>query len=96
MVKRFATEPSLYDKYHKLYKEWGYVDDPTYSSHIGSHVCMTCSKFDYSNKYSFGAIHSCNRHQKLICHGQHLTHSCELYQKKLIYCYRKSSIIFLY
>ena len=43
---------------------------------------MTCSKFDYSIQFSYGSILCCNWHQKLIFQGQHLTHSCELYQKK--------------
>ena len=82
MVKKIASDPSLLESYHKFQEEWEYIDDPTYSRSIGSHVCMTCSKFDYSSQASCGSILSCNWHQKLIFHGQHLTHSCELYQKK--------------
>ena len=82
MVKRIASPPSLFERYHKLPEEWEYIDNATFSKSIGSHVCMTCSKFDFSTIASFGSILCCNWHQKLICHGQHLTHSCELYQKK--------------
>ena len=82
MVKKIVSAPSLFESYHKFQEEWEYIDDPTYSRSIGSHVCMTCSKFDYSSQASCGAILYCNWHQKLIFHGQHLTHSCELYQKK--------------
>ena len=82
MVKKISSVPSLFKRRHKLQEEWEYIDDPTYSRSIGSHVCMTCSKFDYSTQASSGAILCCNWHQKLIFHGQHLTHSCELYQKK--------------
>ena len=81
MVKKIVLA-SLSERYHKLQEEWEYIEDPTYSRSIGSHVCMTCSKFDYSNEASCGSILCCNWHQKLICHGQHLTHSCDLYQKK--------------
>ena len=77
-----ASTHSLFERYQKLKEEWEYIEDPTYSRSIGSHVCMTCSKFDYSSQTSFGSILCCNWHQKLIYHGQHLTHSCELYQKK--------------
>ena len=82
MAKKITSAPSLSDIYHKLQEEWEYIEDPTYSRSIGSHVCMTCSKFDYSSQASCGSILCCNWHQKLIFHGQHLTHSCELYQKK--------------
>ena len=82
MTKKITSKPSLLERHHKLQEEWEYIEDPTYSRSIGSHVCMTCSKFDYSSQASCGSILSCNWHQKLIFHGQHLTHSCELYQKK--------------
>ena len=75
--------PSLSERYHKLPEEWEYIEDPTFSRSVGSHVCITCSKFDYTSKASCGSILSCNWHQKLIYHGQHLTHSCELYHKKV-------------
>ena len=82
MVKKITSAPSLFKRHHKLQEEWDYIQDPTYSRSIGSHVCMTCSKFDYLRQESFGSILCCIWHQKLIFHGQHLTHSCNLYQKK--------------
>ena len=82
MIKKLAKVPFLSEKHHKLEKEWEYIEDPTFSRSIGSHVCMTCSKFDYTITANFGSILCCNWHQKLIFHGQHLTHSCMLYQKK--------------
>ena len=82
MIKKLAVAPTLLERYQKLQEEWEYIEDPTYSRSISSHVCITCSKFDYSSQASCGSILCCNWHKKLICHGQHLTHSCELYQKK--------------
>ena len=82
MSKKLAPAPSSFERNYKLQEEWDYIDDPTYLRSIGTHVCMTCSKFDYSSQGSFGSILFCNRNQKLIWHGQHLTHSCKLYQKK--------------
>ena len=81
MVKKLSAAPFSVRRY-KLKEEWEYIEDPTYSRSIGSHVCMTCSKFEYTSQASYGSILCCKRHQKLICQGQHLTHSCELYQKK--------------
>lgn len=63
-------------------EEWEYIEDPTYSKSIDSHVCITCSKFDYICQASCGSILCCIWHQKLIFHGQHLTHSCDRHQKK--------------
>ena len=89
MVKKIEADSSLYERYYKLKGEWDYIEDPTYSRSIDSHVCMTCSKFDYACKESFGTVLCCQRHQKLICQGQHLTHSCELYQKKTLELVKK-------
>ena len=82
MAKKLRAAPSLFRRYHKLQEKWEYIEDPTYSRSISSHVCMTCSKFDYYSQANIGSILYCNWHQKLIFQGQHLTHSCELYQKK--------------
>ena len=89
MVKKITSSPSLFKKYHKLQEEWDYIEDPTYSRSIDSHVCMTCSKFDYLIQASCASILRCIGHQKLIYHGQHLTHSCNLYQKKANFAIRK-------
>ena len=82
MIKKLKKIPSLTKDNHTVQEEWDYIDDPTYSRSIGSHVCITCSKFDYNSQSSFGTILCCNKHKKLICNGYQLTHSCELYQKK--------------
>ena len=82
MIKKIKKIPSFIKDNHMFQEGWEYIDDPTYSRSIGSHVCMTCSKFVYTSHESCGSILCCNWHQKLIYHGQHLTHSCFLYQKK--------------
>ena len=89
MSKKITSVPFFFESYHKLQEEWEYIEDPTFSRSIDSHVCMTCSKFDYSSQASCGSILCCNWHQKLIFHGQHLTHSCELFQKKLNFAIHK-------
>ena len=82
MIKKIITSPTLFESSHKSQMEWEYIKDPTYSRSISSHVCMTCSKFDFSRQVGCSSILCCNWHQKLIYQGQHLKHSCELYQKK--------------
>ena len=81
MSKQITTVSSLFDRSRKL-KKWEYIEDPTYCKSIGSHVCITCSRFDFKSKASCGSILYCIWHQKLIFQGQHLTHSCDHYQKK--------------
>ena len=81
MIKKKTASPFMFERFHKLQKEWEYIEEPTYSRSIGSHVCITCSEFDYLSQISFGSILCCKWHQKLIFQGQHLTHSCELYKK---------------
>ena len=82
MAKKIAEATYSVERYRKLQKEWDYIEDPTYSRSIGSHVCITCSRFDYTSQASCGSILYCIWHQKLIFQGQHLTHSCDHYQKK--------------
>ena len=82
MVKEIVSVPSLFARHNQLKEEWENIDDPTYSRSIGSDVCITCSRFDYTSQASFGSILFCIWYQKLIFQGQHLTHSCDHYQKK--------------
>ena len=89
LVKKISLDPYSFERCHNSQKEWEYIEDPTYSRSIGSHVCMTCSKFDYLSQANYGSILCCTWHQKLIFHGQHLTHSCELHQKKGKFCIHK-------
>ncbi len=84
MIHKIETSSLLTKEYQKLKAALEYIEDPTYSRSISSHVCLTCSRFDYSKKTSDDSNLYCMSHQKLICHGQHLTHSCELYQIKKV------------
>ena len=54
MIKKIKSALSLFESSRKLQKEWEYIEDPTYPKSIGSHVCMTCSEFDYSSNISCG------------------------------------------
>ena len=91
MFKNHPADPSLLERHEKLEEKWEYIEDPTFSRSIGSHVCMTCSKFDYSSQAFCISSLCCNWHQKLIFHGQHLTHSCELWEKKVSFPSQKKS-----
>ena len=92
MVKEIALAPSLFERHNKLQEEWENIEDPTYSRSIGSHVCITCSRFDYTSQASCGSILYCIWHQKLIFQGQYLTHYCDHYQKKQTSVFKKNFI----
>ena len=92
MVKEVASVPSFFERYNKLQEEREYIEDPTYSRSIGSHVCITCSRFDYTSQASCGSILYCNWHQKLIFQGQRLTHSCDHFQKNQTSVFKKNFI----
>ena len=89
MVKRILGGLSLLEMQNKYQEIWEYIEDPTYSRSIDSHVCITCSKFNYFNEPTFGSILYCNLHQKLILQGQHLTHSCVQHEKKVSFDIKK-------
>ena len=82
MTQKFFSATSSIERYGNINVGWGYIEDPTYARSIDSHVCITCSKFDYLSQVNCGSVLYCKFHQKLICNGQHLTHSCELYENK--------------
>ena len=85
IVKRLSIDSIIFDGYSQSQEDWDYIEDPTFMRSIGSHVCMTCSKFDYLKQAGFGSILYCNFHKKLIYQGHHLTHSCDLYENKSIF-----------
>ena len=78
----------LYLKYSDL----EYLEDPTFQPSWGSMICLTCNKFSFRKDEKFGSFLNCNFHMKLILHGEHLTHSCELYKKKSIFGIQKINL----
>ena len=92
MVKEIASVSSLFERSNKLQEEREYIEDLTYSQSIGSHVCITCSRFDYTSQASCGSILYCIWHQKLIFQGQRLTHSCDHFQKNQTSVFKKNFI----
>ena len=64
MINKIITSPKLSESNHKPEMEWEYIEDQTYSRSLESHVCMTCSKFDYWRQVDFGSILCFNWHQK--------------------------------
>ena len=88
--KSFSTALKFTSLYLK-YSELEYLEDPTYQPSWGSMVCLTCNKFSFKKDEKFGSLLYCDFHKKLIFHGEHLTHSCEIYKKKSIFGIQKIS-----
>ena len=80
-TKEFFIDSKQNKKYSKPQEKWDYIEDPTYQYSCGNMFCMTCKRFGYTSNSNFGSILYCKYHEKLIYHGEHLTHACELYQK---------------
>jgi len=89
--KSFSTALKFTSLYLK-YSELEYLEDPTYQPSWGSMVCLTCNKFSFKKDEKFGSLLYCDFHKKLIFHGEHLTHSCEIYKKNLSLEYKKINI----
>ena len=81
-LKKLAAAQSREQRFLIPQERWEYLEDPTYQLSHGTMVCMTCNKFNYSNTATRLSLLYCDFHKKLIYHGEHLTHSCELYQNK--------------
>ena len=82
VVKKSANSRILFERQFKAEEVWDYIEDATFSISIGSHVCMTCSKFGFLYSNTCASKLCCKFHKKLIWQGQHLTHSCDLYVMK--------------
>ena len=80
--KKLSLAPLDDDRIFMIQEKWEYLEDPTYQLSLGNMVCMTCNKFSFTNHATCGSLLYCNYHKKLIFHGDHLTHSCEIYNKK--------------
>ena len=81
VFKKLITAPSKSGRYFMPEEEWEYLEEPNYQTSSGSEVCITCRQFTYSSYVLCGSILCCKFHKKLIYHGEHLTHSCDLYEK---------------
>ncbi len=81
VLKKLFIAPYQSERYFMPEEEWEYLEEPNYQTSCGSKVCITCRKFTYSSNALCGSILCCKLHKKLIYHGEHLTHACELYEK---------------
>jgi hypothetical protein len=57
-------------------EEWPYLDEEVLRRSRSRKVCMTCHWFRHHAGASGIPVLTCQRHQGLIAHGEHLTRRC--------------------
>jgi hypothetical protein len=58
-------------------EEWSYLDESTLQKTRSRKVCMTCHWFRHHAGVNCIPLLTCQLHQGLIAHGEHLTHRCQ-------------------
>ena len=60
-----------------LHHEWPYLDEVVLLKTRSSKVCMTCHWFRHHAGVNCIPVLTCQLHQGLIAHGEHLTRRCQ-------------------
>ena len=58
-------------------EEWPYLDEETLLKTRSCKVCMTCHWFRHHAGVNCIPVLTCQLHQGLIAHGEHLTSRCQ-------------------
>ena len=58
-------------------EEWPYLDEGTLLKTRSRKVCMTCNWFRHHAGMNCIPVPTCQLHQGLIAHGEHLTSRCQ-------------------
>ena len=58
-------------------EEWPYLDESTLLKTRSRKVCMTCHWFRHHAGVNCIPVLTCQLHQGLIAHGEHLTSRCQ-------------------
>jgi hypothetical protein len=59
------------------YEHWPYLDEEVLLASRSSKVCMTCHWFRHHAGVNCIPVLTCQLHQGLLAHGEHLTHRCQ-------------------
>ena len=60
-----------------VYEEWHYLDEAVLLKTRSRKVCMTCHWFRHHAGVNCIPVLTCQLHQGLIAHGEHLTSRCQ-------------------
>ena len=58
-------------------EEWSYLDEALLLKTRSRKVCMTCHGFRHHARANCNPVLTCQLHQGLIAHGEHLTSRCQ-------------------
>jgi len=64
-------------------EHWSYLDEGTLLKTRSRKVCMTCHWFRHHAGVNGIPVLTCDLHQGLIAHGEHLTHRCSSWSEDL-------------
>jgi hypothetical protein len=71
---RLAPSPAADDG---GYEEWPYLDEEVLVASRSRKVCMTCHFFRHHAGVNCIPVLTCQLHQGLLTHGEHLTRRCQ-------------------
>lgn len=75
MARRFSTLPN--PSREEEIEAWPYLDESVLLRTRSRKVCMTCHWFRHHAGAGCIPVLTCQLHQGLIAHGEHLTHRCQ-------------------
>jgi hypothetical protein len=78
-VPLFHLKPSRIE----AIEDWPWLDQEVLRTSRNRQVCMTCHFFRHHPGPNCIPLLTCQLHQRLIAHGEHLTHRCNSWTKDL-------------
>nr|WP_259735896.1 galactose oxidase [Synechococcus sp. CS-1329] len=77
-------------------EEWPYLDEGTMQKTRSCKVCMTCHWFRHHAGVNCIPMLTCQLHQGLIAHGEHLTSRCQGWPERPMHplrCHRQTAFL---
>ncbi len=66
------------------YEQWPYLDEEVLVASRSSKVCLTCHFFRHHAGVNCIPLLTCQLHQGLLAHGEHLTRRCQGWTKDMV------------
>ena len=65
------------------YEQWSYLDEEVLVASRSGKVCLTCHFFRHHAGVNCIPVLTCQLHQGLLAHGEHLTRRCQGWTKDM-------------
>jgi hypothetical protein len=69
---------------HAAVEEWPYLDEAVLRPSRSRNVCLTCHFFRHHAGVNCIPVLTCQLHQGLIAHGEHLTSRCQSWTDDMV------------